>query len=36
MFVCAEKLHAGRALAIGLVDAVVHDPVAHCVSSFGI
>jgi enoyl-CoA hydratase/carnithine racemase len=32
MFVCAEKLHAGRALEIGLVDAVVEDPVGYCVS----
>jgi enoyl-CoA hydratase/carnithine racemase len=28
MFVAAEKLHAGEALWIGLVDAVVDDPVA--------
>jgi enoyl-CoA hydratase/carnithine racemase len=26
MLVAAEKLHAGEALEIGLVDAVVHDP----------
>jgi enoyl-CoA hydratase/carnithine racemase len=32
MFVTAEKLHAGHALAIGLVDAVVEDPVAYGVS----
>lgn len=32
MFVCAEKLHASRALAIELVDAVAEDPVAYCLS----
>lgn len=32
MFACAEKLHACRALAMGLIDAVVGDPVAYCVS----
>jgi enoyl-CoA hydratase/carnithine racemase len=35
MFVAAEKVNAHRALAIGLVDAVVKDPVAeairHCI-----
>ncbi len=29
MFIAAEKLHARRALAFGLVDAVVEDPVAE-------
>jgi enoyl-CoA hydratase/carnithine racemase len=29
MFVAAEKLHAAEALRIGLVDAVVKDPVGH-------
>jgi enoyl-CoA hydratase/carnithine racemase len=29
MLVAAEKLHAGEALKIGLVDAVVEDPVAE-------
>ena len=29
MFVAAEKLHANEALRIGLVDAVVEDPVAE-------
>jgi enoyl-CoA hydratase len=29
MLVAAEKLHAGEALAIGLVDAVVENPVAE-------
>ncbi|HWY20102.1 MAG TPA: enoyl-CoA hydratase/isomerase family protein [Candidatus Acidoferrum sp.] len=29
MFVAAEKVHAERALAIGLVEAVVEDPVAE-------
>ena len=32
MFVCAEKLHACQALAIGLVGAVAEDPVVDCVS----
>lgn len=32
MFVCAEKLHASHALRIGLVDLVVDDPVAFCMS----
>ena len=31
MFLAAEKLHAGEALQIGLVDAVVTDPVAEAV-----
>jgi enoyl-CoA hydratase/carnithine racemase len=30
MFVAAEKVTAKQALRIGLVDAVVDDPVAHC------
>ena len=29
MFLAAEKLHATEALRIGLVDAIVHDPVAE-------
>ena len=29
MFVAAEKIHAGEALRIGLVDAVAEDPVAE-------
>ncbi|MGO8793758.1 MAG: enoyl-CoA hydratase/isomerase family protein [Candidatus Sulfotelmatobacter sp.] len=32
MFVAAEKISAQRALAVGLVDAVVDDPVAHALS----
>jgi enoyl-CoA hydratase/carnithine racemase len=28
MFLAAEKLHAPRALEIGLIDAIVEDPVA--------
>jgi enoyl-CoA hydratase/carnithine racemase len=36
MFVCAEKLHAPRALAIGLIDAIVDDPVDDCLSRCGI
>lgn len=32
MFVSAEKLHAPRALEIGLIDAVVAEPVGYCVS----
>lgn len=36
MFVCAEKVHASRALAIGLVDAIAEDPVNYCVSRCGI
>jgi enoyl-CoA hydratase len=31
MFVAAEKLHAAEALRIGLVDAVVEDPLAEAV-----
>ena len=31
MFVGAEKVNAGRALAIGLVEAVVDDPVAEAI-----
>ncbi|HEX8925044.1 MAG TPA: enoyl-CoA hydratase/isomerase family protein, partial [Terriglobales bacterium] len=30
IFLTAEKIHAKRALAIGLVDAIVEDPVAFC------
>jgi enoyl-CoA hydratase/carnithine racemase len=29
MFIAAEKLHAAEALRIGLVDAVVEDPMAE-------
>jgi enoyl-CoA hydratase/carnithine racemase len=29
MFIAAEKLHAQQALAFGLVDAVVQDPLAE-------
>jgi enoyl-CoA hydratase/carnithine racemase len=36
MFVCAEKMHARRALMIGLVDAVIEDLVGYCVSHCGI
>jgi enoyl-CoA hydratase/carnithine racemase len=36
MFVCAEKLHAPRALAIGLIDAIVDNPVDDCLSRCGI
>jgi len=31
MFVAAEKIHAGDALAIGLVDAIADDPVTEAV-----
>jgi len=31
MFIAAEKLHARQALAFGLVDAVVEDPVAEAI-----
>ena len=31
MFVAAEKVHAARALEIGLVDAVVEDPLAEAI-----
>jgi len=34
MFVAAEKLHAAEALRIGLVDAVVEDPVSEAVTRF--
>ena len=34
MFLAAEKLHAAEALRIGLVDAVVADPVAEAVRRF--
>jgi enoyl-CoA hydratase/carnithine racemase len=32
LFVAAEKLNAGQALRIGLVDAVAHDPVAEAIA----
>jgi enoyl-CoA hydratase/carnithine racemase len=32
MFVAAEKIDAGRALAIGLVEAVVDNPVAEALN----
>jgi enoyl-CoA hydratase/carnithine racemase len=35
MFVCAEKLHASAALAIGLIDVMAEDPVGCCVSRCG-
>jgi enoyl-CoA hydratase/carnithine racemase len=35
MFVAAEKLHAAEALRIGLVDAVVDDPVGQAVRLVG-
>lgn len=31
MFIAAEKLHAQQALAFGLIDAIVEDPVAEAV-----
>jgi enoyl-CoA hydratase/carnithine racemase len=31
MFVAAEKIGAPRALQIGLIDAIVEDPVAEAV-----
>lgn len=34
MFVAAEKFHAHEALQIGLVDAVVDDPIAFAMQSF--
>ena len=33
MFLAAEKLHAARALAIGLVDAIADDPVAAALAT---
>jgi len=35
MFIAAEKLHAQQALAFGLVDAVVEDPLAEAVKRAG-
>jgi enoyl-CoA hydratase/carnithine racemase len=35
MLVAAEKLHASAALKIGLVNAVVNDPVAEAVRTIG-
>ncbi len=35
MFLAAEKIHAQRALEMGLVDAVADDPVAHCFKLYG-
>ncbi len=35
MFIAAEKLHARQALAFGLVDAVVEDPLAEAVRRAG-
>jgi enoyl-CoA hydratase/carnithine racemase len=32
MFLAAEKLHAKQALGIGLIDAVVDDPVEETLS----
>lgn len=31
MFVAAEKIHAARAVEVGLVDAVAADPVAEAI-----
>lgn len=35
LFVCAEKLHAVQALAIGLIEAIMENPVDYCISQCG-
>jgi enoyl-CoA hydratase len=32
LFVCAEKVHAAQAFAIGLIDTVKEDPIDYCIS----